>query len=41
MISQSDVDKLIRQTKQYEFADGLRDLQIVTAYLALSVRSEE
>ena len=28
MMTQPDVDKLIRQTRQYEFADGLRDLQM-------------
>ncbi len=28
MTAQPDVDKLIRQTRQYEFADGLRDLQL-------------
>jgi len=26
-----DVDKLIRQTRQYEFADGLRDLQLAVS----------
>ena len=28
MTAQPDVDKLIRQTRQYEFSDGLRDLQL-------------
>lgn len=28
MMSQPDVDKLIRQTRQYEYSDGLRDLQM-------------
>lgn len=28
MVSQPDVNKLIQQTRQYEFADGLRDLQL-------------
>ena len=28
MMSRSDVDKLIRQTRKYEFSDGLRDLQM-------------
>jgi hypothetical protein len=28
MMTQPDVNKLIRQTRQYEFSDGLRDLQM-------------
>ncbi len=28
MTAQPDVEKLIRETRQYEFADGLRDLQL-------------
>jgi hypothetical protein len=28
MMAQPDVDKLIRQTRQYEYSDGLRDLQM-------------
>ena len=28
MVAQPDVDQLIRQTRRYEFADGLRDLQL-------------
>ncbi len=28
MISQPEVVKLIRQTRQYEYSDGLRDLQM-------------
>jgi hypothetical protein len=28
MMSRPDVDKLIRQTRRYEFSDGLRDLQM-------------
>jgi hypothetical protein len=28
MMALPDVDKLIRQTRQYEFSDGLRDLQV-------------
>ena len=28
MSVQPDIEKLIRQTKQYEFADGLRDIQL-------------
>jgi hypothetical protein len=35
MMAQSDVDKLIRQTRQYEFSDGLRDLQMAM-YFAVS-----
>jgi hypothetical protein len=35
MIAQPDVDKLIRQTHQYEFSDGLRDLQMAV-YFAVS-----
>lgn len=39
MISQPDVDKLIRQTKQYEFADGLRDLQMALIMVTLGTTS--
>ena len=30
MTTQPDIDALIRKTRQYEFADGLRDLQMAT-----------
>jgi len=32
MMSQTDMDKLIRQTRQYEFSDGLRDLQLAVLF---------
>ncbi|MGD0707780.1 MAG: hypothetical protein ABSA51_04940 [Anaerolineaceae bacterium] len=35
MVDQLNVDKLIQQTRQYEFADGLRDLQL-GLYFAIS-----
>jgi hypothetical protein len=35
MIGQPDVENLIRETKQYEFADGLRDLQLSLIWLAM------
>jgi len=35
MVEQPNVDKLIQQTRQYEFADGLRDLQL-GFYFAIS-----
>lgn len=35
MIDQPDVENLIRETKQYEFADGLRDLQLSLVWLAM------
>lgn len=39
MISQPNVDKLIRQTQQYEFADGLRDLQMAIILGTLGIVS--
>jgi hypothetical protein len=37
MQAQPDVDKLIRQTRQYEFSDGLRDLQLAVFFALSSV----
>jgi hypothetical protein len=33
MTTQVDLDKLIRQTRQYEFRDGLRDLQMAVMFI--------
>ncbi|MEW5721356.1 MAG: hypothetical protein AB1817_22200 [Chloroflexota bacterium] len=34
MASEVNVDRLVKQTRQYEFADGLRDLQFALLFLA-------
>jgi hypothetical protein len=37
MTTQTDVEGLIRKTRQYEFADGLRDLQLAIILAFLSI----
>ena len=38
-MGQSDVDKLIQNTLQYEYADGLRDLQMAVVWVSIGVTS--
>lgn len=39
MTSQPNVEKLICETRRYEFADGLRDFQVAIVWLAIGVTS--
>jgi hypothetical protein len=39
MIAQPDVDRLILQTKQYEFTDGLRDLLMAVVWVSMGLTS--
>ena len=39
MTIQVDVPKLIRETRQYEFLDGLRDFQMAVVFIRLGCLS--
>lgn len=39
MNTKRDIDSLMRKTRQYEFADGLRDLQFAVFFVSLGITS--